>query len=193
LLSGGAAIIAASLFGWLMWSLFTSPGRSGADPAPVYLGSAAFAVLVTASSAASALARGRPVPAASVLATLALGGLLPVTVFCTVWLALLYTLLAVLPAIFLVAPLALAYAGRRVIGRGRTALGTGLLLAGLLYTAGVSALLALALPPATWLPPVLWHLALAAGAITVLARDARRGPGPEVRTGTQAGPIRPTG
>lgn len=80
-LSGVAAIIAANLFGWLMWSLFSSPGRFGADPTPGYLWCACFAVLATASSVIAAIAHGRAMPGVSVVATLAMWGLLPITVF----------------------------------------------------------------------------------------------------------------
>lgn len=172
-LSGVAAIIAANLFGWLMWSLFSSPGRFGADPTPGYLWCACFAVLATASSVIAAIAHGRAMPGASVVATLAMWGLLPITVFFTVWLTLLYPVFAVLVFIFLTAPLLLAYAARLVIRHGRTARGTALLLVGLLYTVGVIALFAPALPLATWLPVMLWHLSLAVAAIAALGWDIR--------------------
>jgi hypothetical protein len=174
-LSDVAAIAAASVFLWLMWSLISEPGKFGADPIPGYLWCAAFAVLATASSATAAIASGSPVPLVSVVSTLAMWGVLPITVFFTVWLVLLGTVFAVLPVIFLAAPLLLASAARRLIRRGREARGTGLLLIGLFYTIGVVALWAPALPLATWLPIILWHLMLAVAAAGALARDVRLG------------------
>lgn len=174
-LSDVTAIIAANVLLWLMWSLISEPGKFGADPVPGYLWCAAFAVLATASSVTATVASGGPVPLVSVVSALAMWGLLPITMFFTVWLVLLGTVFAVLPAIFLAGPLLLAGASRRLIRRGRLARGTGLLLIGLFYTIGVVALWVPALPLATWLPVILWHLMLAVAAAGALARDVRLG------------------
>lgn len=174
-LSGVAAIIAASLLLWLIWSLISGPGKFGTDPLPGYLGCAAFAVLATASSVTAAIASGRRVPPVLVVAALATWGLLPLTVSLTVWLLLLGTVFALLPAIFLAAPLVLAGTAQRLIRYGRVARGTGILLAGLLYTVGATALWAAVLPLATWLPVILWHLILAGAAVGALVRDIRLG------------------
>ena len=174
-LSDVTAIIAANVLLWLMWSLISEPGKFGTDPVPGYLWCAAFAVLATASSVTATVASGGPVPLVSVVSALAMWGLLPITMFFTVWLVLLGTVFAVLPAIFLAGPLLLAGASRRLIRRGRLARGTGLLLIGLFYTIGVVALWVPALPLATWLPVILWHLMLAVAAAGALARDVRLG------------------
>jgi hypothetical protein len=95
--------------------------------------------------------------------------------FLSVWLVLLASVFAVLPVIFLAAPVLLANAARLVARRGRVALGTGLLLVGLIYTVAVVALWAPALPLATWLPVVIWHLLLALIAVCALGWDVHRG------------------
>lgn len=170
-----AAIIAANVFCLLMWSLFSRPGGTGIGPIPGYVWWVAFTVLATTSSVAAAMAHGRPVPGVSVVADLAMWGLLPITVYAAVWLTLLYTVFVVVVIIFLAAPLVLSYAARSVIRRGRVARGTGLLLVGLIYTIGGMALLAAVLPLATWLPVMLWHLSLTLAAVVALRRDVRRG------------------
>lgn len=175
-LSDIAAIVAANVFIWLVWSLISAPGKFGADPEPGYLWCAAFAVLATASSVTASIASGNPVPLVWVVSALALWGLLPITVVVTIWLMLVGSVFAVLPVSFLAVPLLLASAARRLIRQGQTGRGTGLLLTGLFSTIGVSALWAPALPLGTWLPVILWHLMLAVAAVVALARDVQHPP-----------------
>ena len=162
----------------LMFLLFSRPGNFDTDPSLGYLCCAAFAALATGSHLAAAKAAQRPVPLIEAVSALALWALLPLIVFLSVWLVLAAGGFAIFPVFFLALPVLLAEAARRVARRGRVALGTGLLLVGLLYTVGVVGLWAVALPLRLWLPLVVWHLALAPG--RRLRAAPRRAPRPRL-------------